>query len=109
MMFISHHKLVALENTCNRGGGNCYDLKAIKEIKTYCDQINLPLHLDGARLFNALVKTEVSSQTMGSFFDSISICLSKGLEPLRFSFIRTHSFIKQARRNRKVLGGGCDK
>ena len=100
-------KLVALENTCNRGGGNCYDLKAIKEIKTYCDQINLPLHLDGARLFNAIVKTEVSSQTMGSFFDSISICLSKGLgTPLGSVLLGSHSFIKQARRNRKVLGGG---
>ena len=100
-------KLVALENTCNRGGGNCYDLKAINEIKTYCDQINLPLHLDGARLFNAIVKTEVSSQTMGSFFDSISICLSKGLgTPLGSVLLGSHSFIKQARRNRKVLGGG---
>lgn len=100
-------RLVALENTCNRGGGNCYDLKTIKEIKAYCDQINLPLHLDGARLFNALVKTEVSSKAMGSFFDSISICLSKGLgTPLGSVLLGTHSFIKQARRNRKVLGGG---
>ncbi len=100
-------KLVALENTCNRGGGNCYDLNTIKAIKAFCNQTNLPLHLDGARIFNALVKTDVSSLIMGSFFDTISICLSKGLgTPLGSLLLGTKSFIKQARRNRKVLGGG---
>ena len=100
-------KLVALENTCNRGGGNCYDINEIKAIKEFCDKIGLPLHLDGARLFNAIVKKGHSAEDYGACFDSISICLSKGLgAPLGSLLLGDAHFIKTARRNRKVLGGG---
>ena len=100
-------KLVALENTCNRGGGNCYDINEIKAIKEFCDKIGLPVHLDGARLFNAIVKKDHSAEDYGACFDSISICLSKGLgAPLGSLLIGDANFIKTARRNRKVLGGG---
>ena len=100
-------KLVALENTCNRGGGNCYDINEIKAIKEFCDKIGLPVHLDGARLFNAIVKKGHSAENYGACFDSISICLSKGLgAPLGSLLLGDAHFIKIARRNRKVLGGG---
>ena len=100
-------KLVALENTCNRGGGNCYDINEIKAIKEFCDKIGLPVHLDGARLFNAIVKKGHSADDYGACFDSISICLSKGLgAPLGSLLLGDAHFIKTARRNRKVLGGG---
>jgi threonine aldolase len=100
-------KLVALENTCNRGGGNCYDINEIKAIKEFCDKIGLPVHLDGARLFNAIVKKDHSAEDYGACFDSISICLSKGLgAPLGSLLLGDAHFIKIARRNRKVLGGG---
>ena len=100
-------KLVALENTCNRGGGNCYDINEIKAIKEFCDKIGLPVHLDGARLFNAIVKKGHSAEDYGACFDSISICLSKGLgAPLGSLLLGDAQFIKIARRNRKVLGGG---
>ena len=100
-------KLVALENTCNRGGGNCYDINEIKAIKEFCDKIGLPVHLDGARLFNAIVKKGHSAEDYGACFDSISICLSKGLgAPLGSLLLGDAHFIKIARRNRKVLGGG---
>ena len=100
-------KLVALENTCNRGGGVCYDLEEIQKISSFCRQEKLATHLDGARLFNALVKTGVEPQNMGENFDSISLCFSKGLgTPLGSVLIGTNDFIKKARRVRKVLGGG---
>ena len=100
-------KLVALENTCNRGGGNCYDINEIKAIKEFCNKIGLPVHLDGARLFNAIVKKGHSAEDYGACFDSISICLSKGLgAPLGSLLLGDAHFIKTARRNRKVLGGG---
>ena len=100
-------KLVALENTCNRGGGNCYDINEIKAIKEFCNKIGLPVHLDGARLFNAIVKKGHSAEDYGACFDSISICLSKGLgAPLGSLLLGDAHFIKIARRNRKVLGGG---
>ena len=100
-------KLVALENTCNRGGGNCYPLEEIEKISKYCRSQKMPMHLDGARLFNALVKTKTSSIIMGSFFDSLSICFSKGLgAPVGSVLIGNKEFIHKARRVRKVLGGG---
>ena len=100
-------KLVALENTCKRGGGNCYDINEIKAIKEFCDKIGLPVHLDGARLFNAIVKKGHYAEDYGACFDSISICLSKGLgAPLGSLLLGDAHFIKTARRNRKVLGGG---
>ena len=102
-----HTCLVCLENTSNRGGGSCYDLNEIKKIKQVCVENDLSLHLDGARLWNALVaKNEIPKQ-YGEIFDSISICLSKGLGcPVGSVLIGKKTFIKKARRVRKVFGGG---
>ena len=100
-------KLVSLENTSNRGGGVCYKLQEIQKIKQFCNSIQIPTHLDGARLFNALVKTGDSALEMGENFDSISLCFSKGLgTPLGSVLVGTKEFIHKARRVRKVMGGG---
>ena len=99
--------LVVLENTCNKGGGSYYTLDEIKPIQKVCKEQGLRLHLDGARLFNALVETQETTQAVGQLFDSISICLSKGLgAPVGSVLIGESAFIKQARRFRKVMGGG---
>ncbi|MDX1652351.1 MAG: GntG family PLP-dependent aldolase [Brumimicrobium sp.] len=99
--------LVALEDTMNRGGGSIYNPDEIKKIKSWCEAQKLPLHLDGARVFNALVETGIDYQIYGKMFDSISICLSKGLgAPVGSVLVGTSDFIKKARRVRKVLGGG---
>lgn len=99
--------LVSLENTANRGGGSCYDLNDIRKIKETCLEHGLALHLDGARLFNALVKKNEDPKDYGKLFDSISICLSKGLgAPVGSVLIGTADFIKRARRIRKIFGGG---
>ena len=103
----AHTSLVTLENTSNRGGGSCYDLEEIKKIRALCDNTGLILHLDGARLFNALVATEQSPKDHGSLFHSISICLSKSLGcPVGSVLLGTKTMIKKARRIRKVFGGG---
>ena len=100
-------RLVSLENTANRGGGSCYNLTEIQKIKEACLVNNLKLHLDGARLFNALVNCNETPKQYGEIFDSISICLSKGLgTPLGSVLLAKKDFIKQARRVRKVFGGG---
>lgn len=99
--------LVALENTSNRGGGSFYRLSQIQEIRKVCEKHQLALHLDGARVFNALVASGESALEHGKQFDSISICLSKGLgAPVGSVLIGTKAFIYKARRVRKVLGGG---
>lgn len=99
--------LVSLENTSNRGGGSCYDLEEIKNIRQVCDEDHLALHLDGARLFNALVATSQLPKEYGSAFHSISICLSKSLGcPVGSLLLGTKDFIKKGRRIRKVFGGG---
>lgn len=100
-------RLVVAENTANRGGGSCYDYNELKRISKACKNNNLGFHLDGARLFNALAVTGESTEDIGSVFDSISICLSKGLgAPIGSILIGDKDFIKQARRTRKVFGGG---
>ncbi len=100
-------KLVSLENTCNRGGGSCYQFTAIEEIRKVCDENNLLLHLDGARLFNALVATGLTAKQFGKTFHSISVCLNKGLGcPIGSILLGKKTFIQKARRIRKVFGGG---
>ncbi len=100
-------RLVSLENTANRGGGSCYDFTEIQQIKEICLHNNLILHLDGARLWNALVAQNESPKQYGEVFDSISICLSKGMgTPVGSLLLGDADFIKQARRVRKVFGGG---
>jgi threonine aldolase len=103
----AHTSLVSLENTANRGGGSCYDFAEIKKIRTVCDENNLALHLDGARLFNALVAKKETALQYGAVFHSISICLNKGLGcPIGSILVGDHAYIKKARRIRKVFGGG---
>ncbi len=100
-------KLVSLENTANRGGGSCYDFSEIQLIKEVCLNNNLNLHLDGARLWNALVAKNETPKQYGEIFNSISICLSKGMgAPVGSLLLGKTDFIKQARRVRKVFGGG---
>ncbi|GAB2771797.1 threonine aldolase family protein [Salinimicrobium soli] len=99
--------LVCLENTTNKGGGACYDFKEIKNIRKVCDEHNLGLHLDGARLFNALVAKKEVPKQYGKVFDTISVCLSKGLgTPMGSVLIGKKHLMKNAMRVRKVLGGG---
>jgi len=99
--------LVSLENTTNRGGGSCYKFADIELIKEVCVQNNLKLHLDGARLWNALVAKNETPKQYGEVFDSISICLSKGLgTPVGSLLLGQKEYIKKARRVRKVFGGG---
>ncbi|RYM33365.1 threonine aldolase [Brumimicrobium glaciale] len=99
--------LVSLEDTMNRGGGAIYDFNEIKAIRKVCLENKLPLHLDGARLFNALVENNIPPKEYAAQFDSISICLSKGLgAPVGSVLLGNKDFIHRARRARKVLGGG---
>lgn len=99
--------LVSLENTSNRGGGSCYDFEEIRRIRQVCNEHNLMLHLDGARLFNALVAKKETPQQYGEVFHSISICLSKSLGcPVGSLVLGTNDFIRKARRVRKAFGGG---
>lgn len=100
-------RLVSLENTTNKGGGACYDFKAIQEIKTLCNQHQLTLHLDGARLWNALEATPATPKDYGEVFDTISVCFSKGLGcPVGSMLLGDEATMSEALRIRKVLGGG---
>jgi threonine aldolase len=99
--------LVSIENTMNKGGGSIYTLDEIKPIHALCKEKGLKLHLDGARLFNALVETRESPADWGAHFDTISICLSKGLGcPIGSVLLGTKADIKRAKKVRKVFGGG---
>ena len=99
-------KVVSLENTMNKGGGSCYDFEEVLAIREACHEHGLRLHLDGARLFNALVATGQKPGPYGEVFDTISICLSKGLgAPVGSLLLGSHRDIKKAKRIRKVMGG----
>lgn len=103
----AHTSLVCLENTSNRGGGSCYELAEIEKIRQVCDERGLILHLDGARLFNALVAKKQAPKDYGRLFHSISICLSKSLGcPVGSVLLGSRDMIRRARRVRKVFGGG---
>ena len=99
--------LVSLENTMNKGGGSIYTLDEVRPIHALCQEKELKLHLDGARLFNALVETGDAPADWGKLFDTISICLSKGLGcPIGSVLLGSKVDIKRARKVRKVFGGG---
>ena len=99
--------LVCLENTTNKGGGACYDLNEIKRIRKVCDDHNLGFHLDGARLFNALVEKNEDPKDYGKLFHTISICLSKGLgAPVGTVLVGDEVYMKKSLRIRKIFGGG---
>jgi threonine aldolase len=105
--WLPRSRLVVLENTCNAAGGTYYRLEQVLPIRDLCRERGLALHLDGARLFNALVETGETTQDWGQAFDSLSICLSKGLgAPVGSLLIGTADFIAKARRLRKGFGGG---
>ena len=100
-------QLVSLENTCNRGGGSIYSFEKMKSIRTLCDRYDLPMHLDGARVFNAIVESDYTAKDIGQLFDTISVCLSKGLgAPVGSVLLGNKDQIKKARRIRKIFGGG---
>lgn len=99
--------LVCLENTTNKGGGACYDLNEVQKIKEVCNRHELGFHLDGARLWNAMVAGQESPKEYGALFDTISVCLSKGLgAPMGSVLVGKKRFMDKAMRVRKVLGGG---
>ncbi len=98
--------LVTVENTTNKGGGACWELEELKKIKEVCIKNNLNYHLDGARLFNAMVAKGENPKQYGDLFDTISICMSKGLgAPVGSLLLGTHEYIKKATRIRKLFGG----
>lgn len=99
--------VVALENTVNKGGGNYYKIGKIHSINQACRKNDLKLHLDGARVFNALVETGEDPKEYGHYFDTISVCLSKGLgAPVGSLILFKKEHAKQTHRMRKVFGGG---
>ncbi|MBG8555567.1 low-specificity L-threonine aldolase [Hymenobacter guriensis] len=99
--------LISLENTHNRGGGSCYTLEEIAAIAEVARRHQIPLHLDGARIFNALVATGQQAEEYGRYFDSISVCLSKGLgAPVGSVLLGSRAFVQKCKRIRKVMGGG---
>ncbi|MEO5946058.1 MAG: GntG family PLP-dependent aldolase [Chitinophagaceae bacterium] len=103
----ANSSLVSLENTSNRGGGSCYDFEEIKKLQVLCKENQLAFHLDGARLWNALIAKKETAKQYGEAFDSISVCLSKSLGcPVGSLLIGKKDFIKKARRVRKAFGGG---
>ena len=99
--------LVEVENTANRGGGSCWDFQELVKIKQLCVEHNLGFHLDGARIWNALVESPAKPHDYGNLFDTISVCLSKGLGcPIGSVLIGSEEIMQNAMRIRKILGGG---
>lgn len=105
--WLTQTSLVCIENTANRAGGSYYSLQQMQELSEVCKKNNLKYHLDGARVFNAIVEAGYTTSQIGTCFDSLSICLSKGLgAPVGSVLIGEKEFIRKARRVRKVFGGG---
>ena len=105
--WLTRTSLVCIENTANRAGGSYYSLQQMKELAEVCKQNKLNYHLDGARIFNAIVENDNKPSDIGKLFDSISVCFSKGLgAPVGSCIIGDKEFIRKARRVRKVFGGG---
>ncbi|MFI5150865.1 MAG: threonine aldolase family protein [Bacteroidia bacterium] len=105
--WLTRTSLVSIENTCNRSGGSYYSLEGMQAIGKICKQHNLRYHLDGARIFNAIAETGYKPKDIGPLFDSVSVCLSKGLgAPVGSVLLGEKEFIHKARRIRKVFGGG---
>ena len=104
--YYSPTRLVEIENTANRGGGSCWDFNEILKIRKVCDENKLGFHLDGARLWNALVVKNETTEQYGNVFDTISVCLSKGLGcPIGSVLVGDEAIMKNAIRIRKVFGG----
>lgn len=102
-----HTRVIALENTTNKGGGSWYDLETIQSIREVADRHQLALHLDGARIWNALTEADYTADEIGGPFETISVCFSKGLgAPVGSMMLSSEANIKKARRMRKMFGGG---
>jgi threonine aldolase len=105
--WLTRTSLVCIENTANRAGGSYYTLQQMQEVAEVCKKNKLAYHLDGARIFNAIVENSYMTADLGKIFDSVSICLSKGLgAPVGSLLLGDAEFIRKARRVRKVFGGG---
>lgn len=99
--------LVSVENTTNKGGGACYELHDLRKIKQVCVENDLKFHMDGARLWNALIAKKQHPKQFGELFDTISVCLSKGLgAPIGSVLLGSKADMKRALRIRKIFGGG---
>ena len=104
--YYSQTTLVEVENTTNKGGGACWDFDELSKIKQICNDNNLGYHLDGARIWNALVAKNETASQYGELFDTISVCLSKGLGcPIGSVLVGNEDIMKNAIRIRKVFGG----
>lgn len=100
-------KVVCIENTTNKGGGTCYSKEELSEIKAFADEHNLAVHLDGARIWNAMTATGIEPEFFGEVADTISVCFSKGLgAPVGSMLLSSEKNIAKARRYRKMWGGG---
>tara|TARA_R110002126_G_scaffold291415_2_gene452287 strand:+ start:67319 stop:68338 length:1020 start_codon:yes stop_codon:yes gene_type:complete len=106
-IYLPYTKMVCVENTTNKGGGACWDVEELEKIQKITKKNDLAFHLDGARLFNALVAKNENPEQYGALFDTISICLSKGLgAPIGSLLLGSKEHISKALRIRKLLGGG---
>ena len=105
--YVAHTGLIEIENTHNLAGGTCYSKHELSAIADYASDKNIPIHMDGARIFNASETTGMSVREISSYTDTITFCLSKGLgAPVGSLLCGPEDFIKEARRTRKMLGGG---
>ncbi len=105
--WLPNSRMVAIENTVNKGGGSVYTVDEMKALSDFCREKKLIYHLDGARIFNALTALNKKTEDLKGMFDTISICISKGLgAPAGSVLIGSKDFIKKARKIRKVMGGG---
>ncbi len=105
--WLPNSRMVCIENTVNKGGGSVYTIEEMKSISDFCREKNLIIHLDGARIFNALTVLKKKPIDLSGIFDSISICISKGLgAPVGSVLVGKKDFIKRSRKIRKVMGGG---
>ncbi len=107
LYYMPRTRLICLENTHNRAGGTIYPIDGIREISEYARANGIRMHLDGARLWNASVATGIAPKDYATHFDSVSVCLSKGLgAPVGSVVAGTRAFVDEARHFRKIFGGG---
>ena len=105
--YLPRTSLICLENTHNKAGGTIYPLERIRQIRAVSDSLNIPMHLDGARLWNASVASGIAPRDYANEFDSVSVCFSKGLgAPIGSAIAGSKKMIQKARKYRKIFGGG---
>ncbi|MDP1677763.1 MAG: low-specificity L-threonine aldolase [Bacteroidota bacterium] len=105
--YMPRTRVICIENTHNRAGGAIFPIDEIKKISAFCKERGIIFHLDGARLWNASVATGIPMKEWAQYFDSVSVCFSKGLgAPVGSSICGSKEFVKKAHKWRKVFGGG---